>query len=56
MTYSLALQEIIRRALDEDLAGGDLTTRSTIERSTEAKAVAVAKSPLIVSGIEGAQQ
>ncbi|MCH2108756.1 MAG: carboxylating nicotinate-nucleotide diphosphorylase [Polyangiaceae bacterium] len=52
MTYSLALQEIIRRALDEDLAGGDLTTRSTIERSTEAKAVAVAKSPLIVSGIE----
>lgn len=46
------LHSTIDRALEEDLAGGDLTTEATIPVGTRARAKAVAKSPLVVSGAE----
>ncbi|MBX3183274.1 MAG: carboxylating nicotinate-nucleotide diphosphorylase [Polyangiaceae bacterium] len=44
------LDELIDRALREDLSGGDLTTEATVSPGTQAVATAVAKSELIVCG------
>jgi nicotinate-nucleotide pyrophosphorylase (carboxylating) len=46
----LALEQIVTRALEEDLAAGDLTTLATVAPETTASARAVAKSPLLVCG------
>ncbi len=43
---------IVRRALEEDLAGGDLTVESCIPEEATATAVALAKSPLVVCGYD----
>ncbi len=39
-------------ALQEDLCGGDLTSESTIDSDAMGSAVAIAKSPLVLSGAE----
>jgi nicotinate-nucleotide pyrophosphorylase (carboxylating) len=44
------IDEIIDRALQEDLAGGDLTTEACVLPEARAKATAVARRPLVVCG------
>jgi nicotinate-nucleotide pyrophosphorylase (carboxylating) len=44
------IDPLIRRALEEDLAGGDLTSDALIPGDDWARAIAVAKSELVVSG------
>ncbi len=43
---------IIRRALDEDIGEGDITTVSTVSRTTILKGRFVAKAPGIIAGLE----
>ena len=50
MLPAALLDDVIDRALAEDLASGDLTTASTVDPATRARAVAVAKAPLVVCG------
>jgi nicotinate-nucleotide pyrophosphorylase (carboxylating) len=44
------LDPIIDRALAEDLSGGDLTSELTVDAETRARAVAVARTDLVVCG------
>jgi len=44
------LMPMVVRALEEDLAGGDLTTEATVDPSTQAVAWASARTELVVSG------
>jgi nicotinate-nucleotide pyrophosphorylase (carboxylating) len=44
------LDALIDRALEEDLAGGDLTTEACVDPAAEATGVAVARRPLVVCG------
>jgi nicotinate-nucleotide pyrophosphorylase (carboxylating) len=44
------LDALIDRILDEDLAGGDLTTEACVDASAEAAGEAVARRPLVVCG------
>jgi nicotinate-nucleotide pyrophosphorylase (carboxylating) len=44
------LDAIIARALEEDVAGGDLTTEACVEPTTRAVGEAVARKPLVVCG------
>jgi nicotinate-nucleotide pyrophosphorylase (carboxylating) len=46
------LDPIIERALQEDLAGGDLSVEACIEHGRQATAHALAKTPLVVAGGE----
>jgi nicotinate-nucleotide pyrophosphorylase (carboxylating) len=46
------LDELVDRALAEDLAGGDLTTQAVVEPDARAVARAVARAPLVVCGGE----
>lgn len=46
------LDALIRRAFEEDLAGGDLTTEACVPRETAARATAVARRPLVACGGE----
>lgn len=50
------VDEIIDRALAEDLAGGDLTTDSTVTPEREASATFVARSELVACGLPIAQR
>jgi nicotinate-nucleotide pyrophosphorylase (carboxylating) len=47
---SVLLDDIVRRALAEDLASGDVTTEAVVTESAIAVADAVAKAPLVVCG------
>jgi nicotinate-nucleotide pyrophosphorylase (carboxylating) len=42
---------IVERALAEDLAAGDVTARATVRAGTHARAMLVAKAPLVVCGL-----
>jgi nicotinate-nucleotide pyrophosphorylase (carboxylating) len=44
------LDDVVSRALAEDLAGGDLTSEAIVDPDARAVARALAKSPLVVSG------
>lgn len=44
------LDDLVDRALLEDLSGGDLTTEATVDADTRAVARALARSPLVVCG------
>jgi nicotinate-nucleotide pyrophosphorylase (carboxylating) len=44
------LDTLIDHALAEDLPGGDITTLATVEEGARARAVAVARAPLVVCG------
>lgn len=46
------LMDTIERALDEDLAAGDLTTSALLTGAERAKAFAIAKRPLVACGSE----
>lgn len=50
MLLNAILDPIIERALQEDLSGGDLSAEACIPEGTAARAVAIAKSPLVVAG------
>ena len=50
MIPDLLLNEVIDRALAEDLAGGDLTSEATVPEQERAVARAVARKPLVVCG------
>jgi nicotinate-nucleotide pyrophosphorylase (carboxylating) len=43
---------IIDRALEEDLAGGDLTSEACVDADVRARAVFVARSPLVACGLD----
>ena len=46
------LDAIITRALEEDLAGGDITTDAVVGRDRRALARAIAKAPLVLCGAD----
>ena len=48
----LTAEELVRRALEEDVGGGDLTTAATVPETARARGVLLAKQPLIVSGLD----
>lgn len=50
LTAACLVDDLIRRALEEDLQGGDLTTEATVDVETRAIAHALARSPLVVCG------
>lgn len=50
MLLASIIDPIIQRALTEDLSGGDLSAEACIPADTMARAVAIAKSPLVVAG------
>ncbi len=52
MIVDVVLDEIVRRALIEDLNGGDLTTEATVTAETRALARAVAKTDLVACGAD----
>lgn len=52
MTFWKNLDEFVRRALQEDLASGDITTDSTVSDDAMGVADAVAKESLVLSGSE----
>lgn len=47
-----AYRELVRRALSEDFGWGDVTTEAIIDRDQRAKAIILAKSPLVLAGID----
>src|SRR5438067_1877075 len=47
---------ILDRALEEDLAGGDVTTESCVEPHVRAKAALVARGDVVVCGVEIARR
>lgn len=49
-------REVVRNALHEDLGRGDATSAATIDAGTRAAGVIIAKSPLVVAGIEVAAE
>jgi len=53
---SLILDPILRRALEEDIGTGDVTTLATIESGTQASAELVAKEDFVLAGIDVAQR
>jgi nicotinate-nucleotide pyrophosphorylase (carboxylating) len=53
---SFILDPILRRALEEDIGTGDVTTLATIEPGTQASAELVAKEDFVLSGIDVAQR
>lgn len=52
----LVVEEVVRRALLEDLSGGDLTTEACIGAGTQSTARAVARKKMCVAGIGVAAQ
>ncbi len=53
---SFILDPILRRALEEDIGTGDVTTLATIEPGTHASAELVAKEDFVLSGIDVAKR
>jgi len=50
------LDPILRRALEEDIGTGDVTTQATIEPGTQASAELVAKEDFVLAGIQVARR
>jgi nicotinate-nucleotide pyrophosphorylase (carboxylating) len=53
---SFILDPILRRALEEDIGTGDVTTMATIEPGTQASAELVAKEDFVLAGIDVARR
>jgi len=49
---AMTIQEIISRALAEDIGHGDITTEVTVDPEAEGKAIIVAKEDLVLCGID----
>src|SRR5260221_14172284 len=47
------IDRVVVRALEEDLASGDLTTEACIDLATQAVAHALARAPMVVCGGAG---
>jgi nicotinate-nucleotide pyrophosphorylase (carboxylating) len=47
-----AYRHLVRRALDEDIGGGDVTSEATIDPSQVARGTLIAKSTCVLAGIE----
>src|SRR5262249_47509703 len=45
-------RDLVRRALDEDVGSGDLTTMATVEADQRARGVFLAKADCVVAGVE----
>lgn len=52
MLIPTLLDDVVRRALAEDLSGGDLTTQSVVDPELRAVGRAIAGTPLVVCGAE----
>ena len=49
------LDDVIRRALAEDVGSGDVTTRATIRPEARGRGVLLAKAPIVVAGLDVAR-
>ena len=49
------VQDVVRRALEEDVGPGDVTTRATVPPGTRARARITQKAPGVVFGLEAAE-
>jgi nicotinate-nucleotide pyrophosphorylase (carboxylating) len=49
------LEPLVRHALDEDIGGGDVTTRATVPAGTRARARITQKQPGVLFGLDAAQ-
>jgi nicotinate-nucleotide pyrophosphorylase (carboxylating) len=49
------LTALVRRALEEDVGSGDLTTEATVTRDARARALIVQKAPGVVFGLDAAE-
>lgn len=49
-------RDLVRRALEEDVGAGDMTTQGTVDASARGRAHLVAKSPLVVAGLDIVQE
>lgn len=49
-------QDLVRRALEEDVGAGDITTQGTVDASARGRAHLVAKAPLVVAGLDIVQE
>jgi nicotinate-nucleotide pyrophosphorylase (carboxylating) len=49
-------RDLVRRALEEDVGGGDVTTESTVDAGQRARGVFVVKAPCIVAGLDVAAE
>jgi nicotinate-nucleotide pyrophosphorylase (carboxylating) len=47
--------DVVRRALDEDVGSGDITTRATVPPDLRATGILLAKSPLVIAGLDVAR-
>lgn len=45
-------RDIVRRALEEDVRGGDVTTEATVAASARARGILLAKADLVVAGLD----
>ncbi|MEO8682910.1 MAG: carboxylating nicotinate-nucleotide diphosphorylase [Vicinamibacterales bacterium] len=51
-----AYRDLVRRALAEDLGAGDVTSHATVEAGRRAQGTIVAKTPLVVAGLDVAAE
>ncbi len=49
------LSALVRRALDEDIGAGDVTTLATVERDARARALITQKAPGVIYGLQAAE-
>src|SRR4051812_4158466 len=47
-----AYRDLVRRALEEDVGGGDVTTEATVPADASARGVFVAKSECVIAGLD----
>ena len=45
-------RDLVRRALAEDVGGGDLTTTGTVDPGKRGRAIMLAKSPCVLAGLD----
>ena len=51
-----AYRDLVRRALEEDLGAGDVTTEATVDRVQRARGVFIVKAPCVVAGLDVAAE
>ena len=51
-----AYRDLVRRALDEDLGSGDLTTDATVDPGRRARGVFIVKAPCVLAGLDVAAE
>jgi nicotinate-nucleotide pyrophosphorylase (carboxylating) len=50
------VRDVVRRALEEDIGGGDLTSEAVLDSHVQAKGVLVAREPIVVCGLALARE